>query len=709
MTNLSLNNSRYIAMNNRQQTNLGSDESNRAELLDKLKAVFFQHFKQLVDDCCRRIDLEFGLQLGKKREKITKEQYIKSLEYLRSVRDDIEQNYLSKVNESFNGGYQQAVNSQREQLDFTKVALVSDDAVKENHAITSIIRQSEQAFQKELAGLNKYLAIQQGKRIIADSQNPISPERLVRALVEVVKPLKLNTDGRIALYKTFEAHVFSQLGLIYRELIKECEIANAKQLYVVEDIKEKVEPTYTSAEQPSAAFELLQKKLEQWRLAHFPSVYDSISATGSTFYEHFEIQNALQVLQLDGNDSDPGGKKRSLKWQVLKKLEKLSFSVDAKSLAKHDEDLLDLVALIFGEIKRDKMLEDAIKAAILRLEIPMASASLGKYSIFTSQNNPVRQLLDDLFAAGMFLNADERDDQLIQERIESAVKKLTKSRGFEFSGWTVEAGEFSDYLNKQKQRTQDIEKNSRQFMINKQALESSRKIVLATIENSIKGKALPATIVDFLRNVWANVLLSAYTNKDEQPEQWQKAVQAMDDLIVSVMPPADDKERKLILKLLPGLITELRNGLKQISYDKSAQSRFFKDLAVWHIILMDKKEAKKTAGDIDGSLSVKGGSAEAEVIADGFTEQAESLAEGSWVAFSTESGKKWGKLLWKETEAMLFVGKNGAKIVEIQAADFAEKLRKGQVAIVKMDQKTVTERVLSELMSLWQSNQERQK
>ncbi|MGZ5576348.1 MAG: DUF1631 family protein [Methylobacter sp.] len=696
-------------MNNRQQTNLGSDESNRAELLDKLKAVFFQHFKQSVDDCCRRIDLEFGLQLGKKREKITKEQYIKSLEYLRSVRDDIEQNYLSKVNESFNGGYQQAVNSQREQLDFTKVALVSDDAVKENHAITSIIRQSEQAFQKELAGLNKYLAIQQGKRIIADSQNPISPERLVRALVEVVKPLKLNTDGRIALYKTFEAHVFSQLGLIYREQIKECEIANAKQLYVVEDIKEKVEPTYTSAEQPSAAFELLQKKLEQWRLAHFPSVYDSISATGSTFYEHFEIQNALQVLQLDGNDSDPGGKKRSLKWQVLKKLEKLSFSVDAKSLAKHDEDLLDLVALIFGEIKRDKMLEDAIKAAILRLEIPMASASLGKYSIFTSQNNPVRQLLDDLFAAGMFLNADERDDQLIQERIESAVKKLTKSRGFEFSGWTVEAGEFSDYLNKQKQRTQDIEKNSRQFMINKQALESSRKIVLATIENSIKGKALPATIVDFLRNVWANVLLSAYTDKDEQPEQWRKAVQAMDDLIVSVMPPADDKERKLILKLLPGLITELRNGLKQISYDKSAQSRFFKDLAVWHIILMDKKEAKKTAGDIDGSLSVKGGSAEAEVIADGFTEQAESLAEGSWVAFSTESGKKWGKLLWKETEAMLFVGKNGAKIVEIQAADFAEKLRKGQVAIVKMDQKTVTERVLSELMSLWQSNQERQK
>ncbi|MCK9621054.1 MAG: DUF1631 domain-containing protein [Methylobacter sp.] len=702
MTNLSFNNSRYTAMNNRQQTNSGLDESNRDELLGKLKTVFFQHFKQSVDDCCRRIDVEFGLQLGKNREKITKEHYIKSLEYLRAVRDDIEHNYLSKVNQSFDGDYQNAVNSQKEQLDFTKVALVSDDAVKENYAITAIIRLCEQAFQQELGGLNKYLATQQGKQVIANSQNPMSPERLVRALVEVVKPLRLNANGRIALYKAFAAHVFNQLGLIYRELIKECEIANSKQLYVVEDIKERVEPAYTNAEQPSAAFELLQKKLELWRLAHFPSIYDSISATGSSFYEHFEIQNALQVLQLDGNDSGSGEKKQSLKWQVLTKLEKLSFSVDVKSLAKHDEDLLDLVALIFDEIKRDKALDDAIKETVLRLEIPMASASLGKYSVFTGENNPVRQLLDDLFAAGMFLNADEHDDRLIQERIESAVKKLTKSSGFEFSGWVVEAGEFSDYLNKQKQRTQDVEKNSRQFMINKQALESSRKIVLITIENSIMGKALPATITDFLRNVWANVLQAAYADKDEQPEQWQKSVQAMDDLIISVMPPADDKERKQILKLLPGLITELRNGLKQISFDKSAQSRFFKDLAIWHIILMDKKEAKKTAGDIvaDGALSAKGGQTDAEAIADVFTEQAERLAEGSWVALSTESGKKWGKLLWKGTEAMLFVSKNGIKIVEMQAADFAKKLRKGQAAIVKIDQKTVTERVLSELMSL---------
>ncbi len=690
MNNLFSNDNRYIAMDNQQQINSGLGKSNEAETLSKIRAIFFQYFEQSVDDCCQHIDLEFGLQLSKNREKTSKDQYIKLLEYLRLVRKDIKQNYLLKVNEIFDSSYQ-TTTSQREQLDFSKVSLVNDDTVKENHAITLIIRHCEQSFYEELASLNKLLAIQHGKQVISDSQNPVFPEKLVRALVDVVNSLKLNTNARIALYKTFEANVFAQLGFIYREVIKQCKTASPASLYVVEDIKSRGEPTYASPEQPSAAFELLQKKLERWRLAHFPSVYDLISSSGTAFYEYSEIENALRDIQLSDNDSGPRAKKQPLKLQVLKKLGELSFSIDVKILAKHDEDLLDLVALIFSEIERDKLLEDSVKQAILRLEIPLAAVSLRQYSIFTSECHPVRQLLDDLFEAGMFLNDD---DQLTQEPITTAIKKMTRDGGFELSVWKMEADEFSNYLNKQKQLSQHIEENAKQFMINKQATDSTRKIVLKAIDNSIMGKAVPAAIGDFLHDVWFEVLSDAYSREDDQ---WKKSVQAMDDLITSVMPPVDDNERKQILKLLPGLIAELRNGLKQISYDKSAQARFFKDLAVWHIILMDRKG--KPAAD---SVTVQDTKIKSETIVDDSSEQAGSLAEESWVEFVSESGRQWGKLLWKDagTETMLFVGKNGAKIFEIQADELAEKLRKGLAAIVKIGNKRITERVLSELMSL---------
>ncbi len=711
MTNLSFNNSRYTAISNRQQISSGLDKVDKIEILSKIRPIFFQHFEQAVDDCCMRIDLEFGLQLGKQRERLGKDQYIKLLEYVRSVRREIKQNYLAKVHRLFDD--QQTMNSQGGELNLFKASLIGDEAVKENHAINLIIRQCERLFYEELIGLNKQFAFRRGKQTIADSQNPIFPEQLIRALAEAVRPLKLNTDGRIAIYKAFEVNVFKHLGFIYSELMRRCEGTTAAQLADVAQAKEqhgsvssplplhrvaeREDFAGASSEQPSAEFRLMQKKLELWRLAHFPSAYDVMSAAGNIFYDQFEIKNALQIFQLANNESNQSEKKQPLKRRLLKKLEELSFSIDSKTLARHDEDMLDLAALIFNEIEQDKLLPDAVKTALLQLEIPLAAASVGKYSIFTNRDSSVRQLLDDLFAAGMFLNNDESDDQLIRERIAGAVKRITKDSDFELSGWATEAGEFSNYMNKQKQRSQRIEENARQFMVNKQAVASSRKIVAIAIENSTKDKKLPAAIAEFLRDVWSHVLLDAYTGKDEQPERWKKSVQAMDELIVSVVPPADDRQRKQILKLLPGLIAELRNGLKQISYEKSAQSRFFKELAVWHIILMDKKEAKKTVGDIVSAAPVEG-----EKITDDSSEQAGNLAEGSWVAFSSESGRQWGKLLWKDAaaEAMLFVGKNGAKIFELQVAELAEKLRKGQAVIVKFDKKTITERVFLKLMSL---------
>jgi hypothetical protein len=723
MTNLFLNNNRYFATDNQQHINSGLGKVNNTEILRKVKPIFFQHLEQLLDDCCMRIDIEFGLQLGKGREKMGKDQYIKLLEYLRSVREDIERNYLFKVNDIFDASHLKIVNIQNKNLDFSKVSLISDDAAKENYAIAAIIRQCEHLFYEELTSLNKLFAMQPGKQTIADSQNPIFPEKLVRALVDVIKPLNLNADERITLYKTFETNVFSQLKFIYREVIKMCEAATTEpmplpsveqyterqggspspaQLYVVGEIKERVELPPVSAEQPSAEFEQLQKKLELWRLAQSPSDYDVISTSGNIFYEHFEIKNALQVLQQFSDDSDQDEKKLPLKWRVFNKLEELSFSVDAKILAKDDEDVLDLVALIFNEIERDELIQDSVKATVLKLEIPLAAASLGHYSIFTNRYSPARQLLDDLFATGMFLNADEHDDRLTQQRIANTVKKMTQDNGFELSGWIAEADEFSSYLKKHKLRTRNIEENLKQSMRDQQALVSNKKIIAITIENSIKGKTLPTEIVKFLRDVWSDVLLAAYMCKVEYPEQWKKSVQAMDDLIVSVIPPANDNERKQILKFLPGLIAELRKGLKQISYDKSAQSRFFKDLAVWHIILMDKKEAKKTAGDnsANSATVVETDKIQAEAIIDDSTEQAKNIAVENWVAFTSESGKQWGKLLWKDAEDMLFVGKNGVKILEIQEHELAEKLRLGRAVIIKNDEITITERALSELTGL---------
>jgi len=180
------------------------------------ESIFFKHFEQSVDDCCRQIEIEFGFQLGADRGKMSTEKYIKLLKYLRSIQKDIKQNYLIKVRGIFDNDSLQAVNIQKKPIDIFNATLMSDDAVKENHELDLIIRKCEHLFYAELTSLNSQLL---EEHAIASGQNPISPGKLVSALVEVIKPLDLNADSRVALYKTFDVTVFSQLGFIYRELL----------------------------------------------------------------------------------------------------------------------------------------------------------------------------------------------------------------------------------------------------------------------------------------------------------------------------------------------------------------------------------------------------------------------------------------------------------------------------------------------------------
>lgn len=187
------------------------------------KSLFLQNFEHLVDGCCMQIDFEFGMQLGRKREAMGKDQYSKLQEYLRSVRNEIKQNYIAKVNDNFDSSYQAAANNRSEQHNLSEISLIGEDAAKENSAVDMIIRQCEHLFHDELTALSKKLPIQPGKQVITGSSNPIFPDKLIRALVDVVKPLKLNTENKIVLYKTFEANVFSQLGLIYRQLLDSSE------------------------------------------------------------------------------------------------------------------------------------------------------------------------------------------------------------------------------------------------------------------------------------------------------------------------------------------------------------------------------------------------------------------------------------------------------------------------------------------------------
>jgi hypothetical protein len=580
--------------------------------------------------------------------------------------------------------------------------LASDDHVKEDYTSNLIIRECEKNHHEQLNRLNHLIAILSEKSATADRHNPVAPENLVKPLVTAIKPLKFNAQQRIALYKTFEACVFNQMGFIYKELIKYCE-SNIKLNLENKELDDIIPPLEPSSEEINQEFRQLQLKLAQWRTHYAPPGFESLNREGKIFYEHFEIKNALQVLGQFSltTDNRTATENLPIKRQVLNRLEELNFSDEAKTLAQADEDILDLISLILSEIADDAFLSDSLKSAIALLEIPMSAACLDQYSVFTDANHPVRCFLDQLIEAGLFLNFEHETDRLVRQQILETINSLVGKAGFDLYGWASAAKEFSLFIEKYRQNSRIQEENAIQAMIEYETLYSAHKAVTDIIAAGVQNKSLPSTVTDFLQNIWYPVMLQAYLTKNRQSETWEKSVKAMNQLIVSVTPPTDDEERKRILKFIPGMVKCLRSGLTLISHDKKAQSRFFKELAVLQILAMDKKETKSREkasaneepdfiGKIDANTEKKSSQ---------FNLQLNQLKIGNWFVFNGSTGRQWGKLarIGINNENLLFVGKNGEKIMQIETEYLAEQVGLGQAAPLSVDTRPITGLALSAL------------
>jgi hypothetical protein len=667
-----------------------------ATQIGKIKTLFLQYFATYLDDCMARLEFEFGLQLGKERDRLSKEQYKKLTDYLHTAKKIISEQYLLKISAAFDELQQQTPTKKTEQIQWNAAKLLDDEFVKEDYAVSQIIRHCEHQFLEELSEFNQQLALLLGKQVMSAGQNPVSPENLLRTLFDVFKPLKLNTEYRVALYNVFAANVFSQLGFIYRELKSHCTNGTAEQSFTVENDYAENKPAKIHSDAPLAnnVFEPLRQNFRLWRTERSPSAYDMFVDNCSLAYEHIEIINALQVLSYAGFNKATPVYELPLKHPLLKKLAALNFSDETRHLDQVDQDILDIVALIFAQLGQDEDLPNPVKLAIAPLQMPMAAVALVQPDLLVLSESPLRHLLDKLCEVGSLVNEDSTGWQAIIQQIVGVVNKLTTDSGFEIAAWVAADNAFAKYLTVQQHGAQRYEEHYRQLLASSETPQTDNEEVAMIVASRLNNKALPETIRDFLQQAWRQVLLAVYPHKNEQPELWAKYLQTLDDLIFSVLPPADEQTKQQILNILPELINSLRHGLKQINYDKADRARFFKDLAVLHVLVLDKKSAANVQTNENNPSQ-----SPTDTVIDSYIAEVQQLPEGTWLEFVTDAGKRWGKLVWKSPvmQRLLFVDKSGEKLREYAIAELAELIRSGQARRVNVNQQPITERILENL------------
>jgi hypothetical protein len=196
----------------------------------------------------------------------------------------------------------------------------------------------------------------------------------------------------------------------------------------------------------------------------------------------------------------------------------------------------------------------------------------------------------------------------------------------------------------------------------------------------------------------------------------------MRELVWSVQAKADMDARLMLVRILPGLLKRLREGVAEIDLPAKLADRFFANLVILHanavrpvaqpVPLPDMSpEEIEEIVEQPAALAVTVEDTPEAVVEpeppapeyeDLFTLRARTMNKGDWVEFHYDDGTfRWARLGWVSgvKSTYLFSDQDGMNSFSISLNRLADKLRKGEAVLV--ERKSITESAFGKLMNLF--------
>ncbi len=534
---------------------------------------------------------------------------------LRLKRKNIERSFLQQLFEGFSSLHQHQI-GQPPTLDtpsFESLSLVQNDVLEESVAIDSMVakvkRRDEQALSNLTARFNHLLS-----RKITTENNPLSPGELASNFIKSCNSINFSINIKLIILKLFEKHVINELDDLYEQtndFLIEAQVLPDLKLTRPAHSKRRPSAAATSApsvmhssadattqvastEQLQIAFSELQDMLSQLRGSVFPQrqIPDDARPISSNdlmrLLSHMQQHLPTQAAQ----DND-------LREQLDQLLQRASAnSKEARVVGQVDDDVINLVAMLFEFILDDRNLPDSLKALIARLQIPLLKVAVLDKTFFNRGSHPARRLLNEIAAAALgWSEQDSEHRDNLYQKIESVVQRTLTEFTDDPNIFNELLADFIAFTGSEKRRSELLEQRTRDAEEGRARAESARMHVEQELNQRVLGKTLPEVVVQLLQEAWSKVLLLVYLKNGEDSSEWRDSIATMDDLIWSIEPHEDAQARLKLLQLVPSLLRQLRAGFANAAIDPFISSDFFSRLEALHVQAFQRYKRQSVAAE----------------------------------------------------------------------------------------------------------------
>ena len=710
----------------------------------QLAAIFANMFDSADDTLFELAD--------KATSNIDQTMYFDSMRQVRIQRQGMESVFMQKVQDGFRQLFLSVDNETADPEKYADgmetLALVCDDDLEESVAIRGMVSKVVSQCDVSLSELTQRINYLVRAKTITDLSNPLGPHRLCEAFREAAGLLELDIRAKLVVYKLFEKYVLGVIGKLYNEanglLIERGVLpsisSNAKQRSATKRVsgsRQPIPPPTANSQEDSEIFNFLRGLLTDSQFQSKNTGPTLPVADQGPALAHGDLVELLSSIQQQkyetGNLVNFRAEQIDVRQALYNLLEQSGSALQNRAIGKVDNDVINLVSMLFEFILDDHNLSSPMKALLARLQIPLLKVAVLDKTFFSRGGHPARKLLNELATAAMGWSetVDLKRDTLYV-KVKAIVDSVLDDFVDDVSIFQNLLEDFTDFIGIERRRAELIEQRTRDAEEGLGKTQYARSVVGDVLNQKAQGTNLPPVVIELLRDGWSSYLFLVHVKEGVESQAWEDALATVDDLIWSVQPAADKSYTSQLLKLIPSLLQRLRKGLTSISFSKVKMRNLFKELESIHLNCLkssslkpavkpetdddavaqefttltrtepEPKSLANAPGDTQKSAQVISKStiespviitnAELPVIeqaisateGDEYLNRVDGLTSGTWVELIKEDKKQRAKLVAviRSTGKYIFVNRVGMKVAEKTRTVLAQELREGLLNIL---------------------------
>jgi len=404
------------------------------------------------------------------------------------------------------------------------------------------------------------------------------------------------------------------------------------------------------------------------------------------------------VFDLQAAIDSNGDFKRALHSQLGKLKQKQHQQVQAL-----EQRILDVVIMLFDFVLEDPVMPAPMKVVIARLQIPILQLAIHDRVFLSDRAHPARSLLNNLSRAAVrWVDEGDYTASSLYGMIEQSVNKIVGSQVQDAALYADVDQNFSDYLRREGQAAAIAEERLNQLARGQEQLAAARDRVYRELDR-IMNDQMPVAVYKILNDVWRDVLTLTLLREGEGSLSWNRMIEVAERLVDSVMLRDQEGERQKVMREIPLLLADLREGFFSISYDANKTTSMFKQLQLCHISVL--RGISPQMQPVSRKEGQQQSSAAMQQTSDSKTQVSESVRTGQWISWIEQDGsEKRAKLSWRSelADILLFVDCRGRKVIEITSQDLSDLVRDAQAHVIQEIDEPIMDRVMRVIYDMLQ-------